>query len=83
MVTDGVLDALPFEEEEETMKELILSIKKHNPREIGRWILEKILQYNENRVTDDMTVLVAGLWDKERKTDGKKSAGVCEKASVN
>jgi len=64
MVTDGVLDALPFDEEEETLKELILSTKKRNPREMGRWILEKILQYNENRVTDDMTVLVAGLWSR-------------------
>ena len=64
MVTDGVLDALPFDEEEETMKDLILSMKKRNPREMGRWILEKILQYNNNCATDDMTVLVAGLWSK-------------------
>lgn len=64
MVTDGVLDALPFDEEEETMKEIILSMKKRNPREMGRWILEKILQYNNNQAMDDMTVLVAGLWSK-------------------
>ncbi len=64
MVTDGVLDALPFDEEEETMKEIILSMKKRNPREMGRWILEKILQYNNNQAMDDMTVLVAGLWNK-------------------
>lgn len=64
MVTDGVLDALPFDEEEETMKEIILSVKKRNPREMGRAILENILQYNNNLVMDDMTVLVAGLWSK-------------------
>lgn len=64
MVTDGVLDALPFDEEEETMKEIILSTKKRNPREMGRAILEKILQYNNNLAMDDMTVLVAGLWSK-------------------
>lgn len=64
MVTDGVLDALPFDEEEETMKELLLSVKKKNPKEMGRWILEKILQYNHNQAMDDMTVLVAGLWNK-------------------
>lgn len=64
MVTDGVLDALPFDEEEETMKELLLSVKKKNPKEMGRWILEKILQDNHNQAMDDMTVLVAGLWNK-------------------
>lgn len=64
MVTDGVLDALPFDEEEETMKEILLSVKKRNPKEMGRWILEKILQYNHDQVLDDMTVLVAGLWNK-------------------
>lgn len=64
MVTDGVLDALPFDEEEETMKEIILSMKKRNPKEMGRQILEKILQYNHNQAMDDMTVLVAGLWNR-------------------
>lgn len=64
MVTDGVLDALPLDQEEEAMKEIILSVNKRNPREMGRWILEKILQDNGNRAMDDMTVLVAGLWDK-------------------
>lgn len=64
MVTDGVLDALPFDQEEDTMKEIILSAKKRNPRELGRWILEKVLQYNQNQAMDDMTVLVAGLWNK-------------------
>lgn len=64
MVTDGVLDALPFDQEEDTMKEILLSAKKRNPRELGRWILEKVLQYNQNQALDDMTVLVAGLWNK-------------------
>lgn len=64
MVTDGVLDALPFDEEEETMKQLILSVKKRNPKEMGRMILEKVLQYNDDQALDDMTVMVAGLWNR-------------------
>lgn len=62
MVTDGVLDALPFDAEEETIREILLSAKKQNPKEMGRWILEKILEHNQNQAADDMTVLVAGLW---------------------
>lgn len=64
MVTDGVLDALPFDAEEETIREILLSVKKQNPKEMGRWILEKILEHNQNQAVDDMTVLVAGLWEK-------------------
>ena len=64
MVTDGVLDALPFGEEEEAMKEIIMSTRKRNPREMARTILERVLNYNQNQAQDDMTVLVAGIWNK-------------------
>ncbi|MBS6195428.1 MAG: SpoIIE family protein phosphatase [Clostridiales bacterium] len=64
MVTDGVLDALPDEKEEETMKEIILQAREDMPRELGRYILEKVLSYCDYRVQDDMTVLVAGMWKK-------------------
>ena len=36
MMTDGVLDALPTEREEETMKEIIMDIQDETPREVGR-----------------------------------------------
>lgn len=64
MVTDGVLDALPEEKEEETMKEIILQIHASKPQEIGRCILEKVMSYCGYRAIDDMTVLVAGVWKK-------------------
>ena len=64
MVTDGVLDALPFDREEETMKEIILGTRKRNPREMGRAILEKVLCYSNYCAMDDMTVLVAGMWNR-------------------
>lgn len=64
MVTDGVLDALPFDFEEETMKEIIMTTRNQNPREMGRIILERVLGYNDYRAADDMTVLVAGMWNK-------------------
>lgn len=64
MVTDGVLDALPFDHEEEIMKEIIMTTQKRNPREMAKTIMERVLNYNENRAKDDMTVLVAGMWNK-------------------
>ena len=65
MVTDGVLDALPKErEEEETMKEIILQVHSTQPREVGRNIMEKVMGYCGYRAGDDMTVLVAGVWRK-------------------
>lgn len=41
MMTDGVMDALPVECEEETMKEIIMDIQDETPREISRGILER------------------------------------------
>ncbi len=61
MMTDGVLDALPKEREEETMKEIILDVKEEAPREISRGILERVLGYSDYRAKDDMTVLVANV----------------------
>lgn len=61
MMTDGVLDALPIEREEETMKEIIMDIQEENPREVSRGILERVLGYSDYRARDDMTVLVASV----------------------
>ena len=63
-MTDGVLDALPPEEPEELMKEIILQTRASAAQELGRGILERVLTYSEYRATDDMTVLTAGLWRK-------------------
>ena len=64
MMTDGVLDALPTDREEETMKEIILDVHEEEPRELSRGILERVLGYSDYRARDDMTVLVAGMWKK-------------------
>lgn len=61
MMTDGVLDALPMEREEETMKEIIMDVQEENPREVSRGILERVLGYSDYRARDDMTVLVASV----------------------
>lgn len=64
MMTDGVLDALPVEREEETMKEIIMDVHEETPKEMSRGILERVLGYSDYCARDDMTVLVAGFWKK-------------------
>ena len=64
MMTDGVLDALPDQKEEETMKEIIMDIHEETPKEMSRGILERVLGYSDYHARDDMTVLVAGVWKK-------------------
>ena len=64
MMTDGVLDALPAQKEEETMKEIIMDVHEDSPKDFGRGILERVLGYSDYRARDDMTVLVAGVWKK-------------------
>ena len=61
MMTDGVLDALPLDREEETMKEIIMDVQEENPRDVSRGILERVLGYSDYRARDDMTVLVASV----------------------
>ena len=64
MLTDGVLDALPDQKEEETMKEIIMDVHEESPKDFGRGILERVLGYSDYHARDDMTVLVAGVWKK-------------------
>ena len=64
MMTDGVLDALPDQKEEETMKEIIMDVHEESPKDFGRGILERVLGSSDYHARDDMTVLVAGVWKK-------------------
>ena len=64
MLTDGILDCFQEEDKEEAVAQVLEEIKSLNPREIAACILERALEAGENRNGDDMTVLVAGLWEK-------------------
>lgn len=64
MMTDGVMDALPQENREEQMKELILKSKSNHAREFARRLLEQILMQQKFQARDDMTVLVGQIWEK-------------------
>ena len=62
MVTDGVLDVLPSEHQEKMMKDIILEHDTNNPKELADYILNRVRQYKNGRFSDDMTVLVIGIW---------------------
>ena len=62
MVTDGVLDVLPTEHQENVMKDIILEHETNNPKELADYILNRVLQYKNGRFCDDMTILVMGIW---------------------
>lgn len=63
MMTDGVMDALPPGKQEELLDLIILGTEIENPKELAHYILEKVLELSEGEPKDDMTVLVAGIWE--------------------
>ncbi len=71
MVSDGVLDALDCENKAEKLSEIIMGINSSNPKEVARKILEQAAGTEENTqegsegLSDDMTVLVTGIWNRK------------------
>lgn len=62
MVTDGVMDALPVGEQETLMKTFIQETEIQNPRELAHFLMGKVLEKSGEVPTDDMTILVIGIW---------------------
>lgn len=64
MISDGLLDGIGSDNKEEKLKELLLSIKTHNPQELADALIERITELNPQGMRDDATVLVLGVWKK-------------------
>lgn len=64
LVTDGVVDYLHVPAPEETLREILETIETNNPGQMAKQVLERILLFTAGKVPDDMTVLVAGIWEK-------------------
>ena len=62
MVTDGVLDALPVGEQDILLETIIQGSDIRNPKEMAHHVLEQVLAWTGKEPTDDMTVLVIGIW---------------------
>lgn len=73
MVSDGVLDILDCDDKAGRLSEIIRDIQCEDPKELADQILNKALENGNTRGTmgdsvartDDMTVLVTGIWDKK------------------
>ena len=68
MVSDGVLDGF-YErnmksDSQEDMATLIENLFCQNPNEMANQILMNALARSTREATDDMSVLVAGVWNK-------------------
>jgi len=64
MATDGVIDCIPGDDKEQFIIDFISELKMNNPQEIANAVLNQALELNEWIPKDDMTVLVAGFWNK-------------------
>lgn len=64
MVSDGVLDYLSEIDKEEAFAEILKSIDVTNAQEMANIILKSLIEKENHAVRDDMTVLVAGFWEK-------------------
>ena len=64
LMTDGALEHLHVPSPEQTMCEILESIHVSNPNEMAKKILERVTLFTGGQVKDDMSVLVAGIWEK-------------------
>lgn len=64
MVSDGIIDAFPGEEKEFYVENIIGNIKSNNPSDVANGVLMQALSRNAKEASDDMSVLVAGVWKK-------------------
>lgn len=63
MVSDGVVDAFEQQDYEETLRQVVASIREVNPSEVAEKLLRIALHASGGRVGDDMTVGVVGVWE--------------------
>ena len=63
MMTDGVLEALGRQEGSDGVQKHLLAIQSVNPTEIASLILRRAIFASEGHIQDDMTVLVAGMFE--------------------
>ncbi len=64
MVSDGILDALPYDDKELMLKEFISRMPVKNPQDMADRILLFARSFTET-AADDMTVLTAGIWKRK------------------
>ena len=64
MVSDGIIDAFPGEDKEFYVENILENIDSNNPSDVANKVLMQALARNAREASDDMSVLVAGIWKK-------------------
>lgn len=62
MITDGVIEGMELEEQEENLSDYISALTLKNPRDMAQHILQYCISLCKGRIQDDLTVLVFGIW---------------------
>lgn len=63
MMSDGVLDAFGEDDYEDTLLHAIEEITEQNPAEIAEKLLHFAIHSCGGHIRDDMTIIVAGMWE--------------------
>lgn len=63
MFSDGIMDSFSQGIGEEMLGEIISQIPYTNPTEIANYLLNYCLHQTKGRIRDDLTILVAGIWE--------------------
>lgn len=64
MVSDGILESIEDTEKDKVISDIILSAKSKKPKDLAYEILNTVCEKAGSIISDDMTVLVTGIWDK-------------------
>ncbi|GHU63667.1 hypothetical protein FACS189418_7410 [Clostridia bacterium] len=64
MVTDGVIEAFPGTNKEESMRKYLSGLRCNNPSDLAKQILAYACE-SDGEPKDDMLVLATGIWEKE------------------
>ena len=64
LISDGVLDALPPREGENLLKYFISNLTNDNPAQSAQILLDQVLEFCQDGILDDMTILSGGFWRK-------------------
>lgn len=63
LVSDGVVEALDGDDKEGQLRQMILDIKEKAPKAVAARLMEMVCTCNNRPLADDMSILVAGVFD--------------------
>lgn len=73
MVSDGVVDAFPGEDKEFYIENILQNVTSSNPSDVANAVLMNAVSRNPAGTSDDMSVLVAGIWKRRNYVPGKST----------